>query len=314
MGKSGVSITEIQYQNYGKCIKLENAAASVVITADVGPRVISYCVNGMENMLFNDLERKSTNQDPGYEEYYGKGKKWYIYGGHRLWFSPEAFPGSYYPDNDPVAYTIGDGYVDMTPPPQTENGVAYSFRFALDSATAKFTIAHSITCLSETGMEIAPWGLTVMDQGGVEIVPQCQKQTGLLSNRRLVIWPYVDLYDNRLFIGNKFITLKQDPGCPPAIKIGVNNEDGWVAYLNKGQLFTKRFAFVEGAKYPDFEVNYETYTNNVILEMETLGVLAAMRKGDTARHEEVWEVIPCKEGFDCRDEKSIEAFVGKYIG
>ena len=307
-----IQITEVEKKNIGRCLKLENEQVSVIITVDVGPRVISYALKGMENVLFDGTEKLSFNQDPGFEEYYGKGKKWHIYGGHRLWYSPEGFPCSYYPDNDPVDYKIVDNTVIMTPNPQIENGVAYTLRFTLDDNTSRLVIGHKVTSL-EDGKEIAPWALTVMATGGVEIIPQSQKQTGLLSNRRIVLWPYNDARDARFFLGNKYITLKQDPNCKPAFKVGTNNEDGWASYLNKGQLFTKRFEFIEDAKYPDYEVNFETYTDYTILEMESLGELKMLNKGDYIEHEEAWELIPCNESFDASNEDSIDAFAKKYI-
>ena len=32
-----VTATEINYKNFGKCIKLDNGTASIIITVDVGP-------------------------------------------------------------------------------------------------------------------------------------------------------------------------------------------------------------------------------------------------------------------------------------
>ena len=41
-----VNVTELNYKNFGKCVKLDNGTASLIITVDVGPRIISYCLNG----------------------------------------------------------------------------------------------------------------------------------------------------------------------------------------------------------------------------------------------------------------------------
>ena len=41
-----VTVTEINYRNFGKCVKLDNGTASIMITVEVGPRIISYCLNG----------------------------------------------------------------------------------------------------------------------------------------------------------------------------------------------------------------------------------------------------------------------------
>ena len=44
-----VTATELNYKNFGRCVKLDNGTASIIITVEVGPRIISYCLNGHEN-------------------------------------------------------------------------------------------------------------------------------------------------------------------------------------------------------------------------------------------------------------------------
>lgn len=59
-------ISEVaQYENYGRCLKIENQAAEILVTLDVGPRVISYRLKDGKNVLFNDLERKCVEKGPG---------------------------------------------------------------------------------------------------------------------------------------------------------------------------------------------------------------------------------------------------------
>ena len=53
-----VTATELNYKNFGKCVKLDNGMASIIVTVDVGPRIISYCLDGHENMLLEDVDRE----------------------------------------------------------------------------------------------------------------------------------------------------------------------------------------------------------------------------------------------------------------
>ena len=53
-----VTATELNYKNFGRCVKLDNGTASIIITVEVGPRIISYCLNGHENMLLEDAGRE----------------------------------------------------------------------------------------------------------------------------------------------------------------------------------------------------------------------------------------------------------------
>ena len=48
-----------------------------------------------------DLERNVSKGGEFFDEHYGKGTTWYLYGGHRVWKSPEDLE-TYTPDNVPV--------------------------------------------------------------------------------------------------------------------------------------------------------------------------------------------------------------------
>ena len=55
-----------------------------------------------------------------------------------------------------------------------------------------------------------------------------------------------------------------------------------------GQLFLKRFAWQPNAEYPDFNVNFEAYTDRDILELETLAPLTELQPGQSVIHSEEW--------------------------
>jgi hypothetical protein len=130
-----------------------------------------------------------------------------------------------------------------------------------------------------------------MATGGMEIVPQTERDTGLLPNRLLVLWPYTKLNDPRITCGDKFIILKQNPDMKHPMKFGTSNENGWAAYFNHNHLFIKYYTHMENARYPDFGVSYETYTNDFMLEMETLSPLTLLEPDTYAEHNEKWELF-----------------------
>lgn len=311
-----VTITEIQYKNFGRCLELKNETATIVVTLDIGPRIISYHLNGKENILLEDEERVFFERGEAFKEYFGEDKTWYIYGGHRLWSSPESMPHSYVPDNDPVEYSVLDcgnneKGVSLTPPP-TRTGQQHNIIIWLDNDSSRVQVVHNITNVSGAIVTLAPWPMTVCSAGGVEIFPQSTKDNGLLSNRRNVFWSYSDINDPRFFLGNKYGTLKQVPDSEGKFKIGMNNEDGWAAYVNKGQIFLKNFDMNIDGEYPDFGCNFETFTNGIFLECESLGELKTLKNGQVASITEEWELIECNDSFDPRSEESIDGFVKKY--
>ncbi len=313
-----VTVTEITYKNFGRCVKLDNGVASVIITVDVGPRIISYCLDGHENMLLEDVDREFKDDSQELRDYFGEGKTWYIYGGHRLWSSPESYPHSYVPDNEPVMWSrvdMGENIGICLTSPVTRTGQQHTTYVWLDrdnAGTSRVQICHNITNVSGAIVTLAPWAMTVCAAGAVEIFPQSAKDNGLLSNRRNVFWSYSDINDERFFLGNKYGTLRQVKAAPGKFKIGMNNEDGWAAVVNRGQIFLKNFHMEIDGNYPDFGCNFETFTNGIFLECESLGELKTLKNGQTVSLTEDWELIPCEETFDPRNEASIDGFVKKY--
>ena len=93
----------INYKTYGKCAKLSKGGKTMLVTVDLGPRVIFYGMDGGENIFYED-EKDLINKGGEFfdKNLAGKGI-WHIYGGHRLWKSPE-YIDTYYPDNSPRQY------------------------------------------------------------------------------------------------------------------------------------------------------------------------------------------------------------------
>jgi len=74
-------------------------------------------------------------------------------------------------------------------------------------------------------------------------------------------------------------------------KIGVHNTQGWAGYLNNGTLFIKIAEYSSQKNYPDFGSNFEFFTNNYFLEIETLGALSVLQPGDQVSHIEYWALF-----------------------
>jgi hypothetical protein len=86
--------SEIENHNgLGKAISLTNGKLEVIVTLDVGPRIIWFSLAGGENILAENVPE--TTQLPD-------GSVWRLYGGHRVWHSPESLSRTYICDNSPV--------------------------------------------------------------------------------------------------------------------------------------------------------------------------------------------------------------------
>ena len=112
----------------------------------------------------------------------------------------------------------------------------------------------------------------------------------LLPTRPLVLWSYTDLSDDRYTLGPGLVRLRQDANGNNQ-KIGMPVAQGYAAYANHGNLFIKRFAYDEHAEYPDFGCNFETFTRQDMLEIESLGPLQKVSAGGYAEHCETWYLV-----------------------
>mgnify|MGYP006992095770 CR=1 FL=1 len=262
-------------------------------------------------MMKNDVNRDTTEEGEAFDKFYYPGAKWNIYGGHRLWMSPESLPETYYPDNDPVNYEITETGAIFKPNPQVQNGVQYVIEVSL--CENDVTINHYITNISDKTLHFSPWALTVLNKGGLEIIPQNTRDTGLLANRKVIMWPYSNMADERLYFGEKYITLRQDDNVLRAFKMGLDNENGWAMYVLDDTVFVKSYPHFLDKEYEDFGVSFETYTNEHILEMETLGAKASPAPNETVLHTEKWSLYKNCGTPNPTDETEVAKFVENYI-
>jgi hypothetical protein len=310
---SDLKIEKHIYKNFGECLKITNGIVEAFITIDFGPRVIYFGFPGGENFFHEDIDRASTISGEITDAIFGKGSKWFIYGGHRLWASPEEMPLTYYPDNDRVVWSEIPGGVELIPAMQRVTDLQYRIEVIFSNDKPKLNVKHYITNIGDAAKRRAAWAISVLSPGGLEVVPQPLNDTGLLANRVLSIWPYSVMSDERVYWGKKYITLRQDPSISSAFKFGINNLRGWAAYFNHGGLFFKKYESSPSGNYPDYGTSFETYTNNYILEMETLGELVDITPGSTIYHGEEWMLIENVERPAPEDEVTIDEIVKLYI-
>ena len=286
-------IETVEYRGWKNNLRIANESAELIVTLDVGPRVIAYRKPGGFNVMKN------------YDEQMGKTgeKDWQIRGGLRFWLAPEDLTRTYFPDNRPVAHTkLSDFAARFTPPPEEPYGVQKVMELRLEEKGSRVHLRLRVTNVGQTATTLAPWGPTVMAPGGVEIIPipphaphpgdakNARHPGDFAPNQRLILWPYFDFTDARWTLGSKYMFLRQDPKKGPT-KIGLGHPVPWVAYLNQGALFVKRFRHHEWATYPDMGTSYQTFSNEDMLEMETVGVLVTLNPGQSAELEETWELF-----------------------
>jgi hypothetical protein len=306
--KGNVTVEKVGFQGWKNNLRLSNGDAELIVTLDVGPRILSYRLAGGKNVfkLYDDQLGKTGEKD------------WQIRGGHRLWVGPEDLRRTYALDNSPVQYKEQGPHVRFMGGPDTEFGIQKEIDVELASTGSRVTVTHRISNIGEAATTLAPWALSVMAPGGVEIIPLPPKRPhpGPPKNARspkdyapnllLSVWPFTDFKDSRWTFGSKYITLRQDAKKGPT-KLGLAHQMGWVGYLNGGTLFLKRIGYEEGKTYPDQGCNFETFTNEDMLEVESLGPLVKLPSGKTVELTEHWELIGNVQDFE--DEAGIDRHI-----
>ena len=286
---SAIQIKWLDDPVFGKLVQLTNGLVELRVTTDFGPRVIHASVSGMDNMFYEDREKKKL-ADP--YDVYG-GDQQILYGGHRIWISPEIVPRCYHPDNAPVTTVPIENGMSFVGALEEHNQIQKIMTIQLPEDKPGVTITHTIRNTGLWDIELAPWCITMLAAGGQEIMPMPDRKTGFLNNRNISLWDYSEMNDSRVYWGKDFITLRQEASKQNPFKLGFNNEAGWAAYFNKGQAFVKFFEPAQEGFYPDNNCCFESYTNGFMLEMETLGEFVQLGPDECVTHMEEWEVHKC---------------------
>ena len=273
---------KVAYFNQPNCFKLSNGAVEVIVTTDIGPRIIRYGFVGGENLLAEVPDLKVTTE-------LGDWKAW---GGHRLWAAPESMPRTYSPDNSPIEYKLeGQQTIHLLQLVEPKTGIQKEMTVTLAETGTQVTIHHKITNKNLWAIDLAPWGLTIVKGGGITILPQEPYRSHdeyLLPARPMVLWHYTNFSDPRWVLGQKYLCLKTDPARTESQKVGILNKQGWAAYALNRVLFLKRIDYREASAYPDYGCNMETYTAGAFMEIETLGPISRLEPGQSAEHTERW--------------------------
>mgnify|MGYP000139973912 CR=1 FL=1 len=278
-----MKIEKTSFGGWANCLRIANDHAELIVTLDVGPRVVSYQhLPGGKNVLKVNTEEQGRS---GEDQFMARG-------GHRIWLAPED-ERTYQPDNSPVTYELLPNGVRLENAALAPWHIKKTLTITLAADTSLVALDHRATNEGTDPATLATWGITVMEAGGLEIIPRPpmgHHPQDLRPNRVQVFWPYTDTADDRWRWGREFITLRQTAHSAPT-KLGLRHEMKWVGYLSRHALFMKLIEFEPGATYPDFGCNFETFSNAQMLEIESLSPLRTLLPGQSVGHTESWRVF-----------------------
>jgi hypothetical protein len=274
-------IEKVSYGGWPNCLRIYDADVELILTTDVGPRVIRYGFIGGQNLF-----KEFPSQLGGTDE-----ETWQPRGGHRIWIAPEIVADTYVPDNGPVRATMIEDGAELTQPVEPETGLEKTI--AVQLSAGRVTVTHRIRNAASKSRVFAPWALSMMAPGGVGITkfpPRGTHPEDLPPTNPLIMWAFTDLSDPRWTFTKKYLVLRQDAGNASPQKLGLFNEHTVGGYLLGSELFVKRYEADPSKTYPDFGASYETFANDEFLELETLGPLEEVGPGVAVEHVERWSL------------------------
>jgi len=278
-----VSLENVAYGGWDNCLRLSDGNIELVVTLDVGPRLIRLGAVGGQN-LFKENEDQMGKTT---------GSEWMAFGGHRFWHAPEVFPRTYAPDFEPVEYQWENEVLKLIQKTESENKIQKEIEITMQDGG--ILVTHRLINRNLWAVELAPWCLSVMAAGGRALIPQeyfIPHPDVLVPARPLVLWHFTRMNDPRFTWGDRLIQLREDSQYDSKQKIGIRNSLGWAAYQLGNDLFIKSTTLDPDATYPDMGCNFEFFTMPGFLEMESLGPLVKLEPNAATEHLERWWLIP----------------------
>lgn len=279
-----VKVEKAEYKGWKNCYRVSNGDVELIVTGDVGPRIIRFGFPGGQNLFkeFADQLGKSGEE------------KFQLRGGDRVWKAPEDPVATWAPDNVPVEIVITDSGLIAREPVEPLTNLQKEIEISMAESGTDVTVSHRIANRSLFTLKFAAWALTMMAPGGTAVSgfpPRGRHPANLAATNPLVMWAYTNLADPRWKFTKKYLTLRQDPNNSEAQKIGSFNPNTWAAYFLNGDVFVKRAESDPSKTYTDFGCSFETFTNNEFLEIETLGPMTDVPPGQTVEHAEHWALF-----------------------
>ncbi len=274
---------------WGKVLELSDGFATLKVTLDIGPRIIYCAIGGGTNLMYEDIDNKITKGGEFFSKNFGD-KQWRIIGGHRLWKSPEDL-SCYYPDLSEVRYTVTHNTVSFFGDTESTTRIFKTISIEL-LGEGKFRLIHKFVNKNDYALDVGLWALTVLREGGVAYLLTNDRKEGFLPTQNFVFWPYSDYSDSRLCMYDDFVQVTQNKEMTKPFKMGAYLQKGVGAYRYKDNLLIKKIVTDSSQEdYPDMGCNYEVYTNDKMLELETLSKITTIPPKGSLEHTEIWELL-----------------------
>ena len=267
-----IQIKKVEFSGGRNCYECRLGDTRLIITADFGPRIISFSAGSGPNILFVDEGRRMGNG------------KWLLYGGHRLWIAPETAL-TYAPDNDPCRVRIDGGSITIT---AFDQSLGLEKSLTVSGRNGDFVLTHTVVNRSDTLVTGAIWALTCVTPRATVFFPW--GTGGDWDLKKVVYWKkwmnHTTNASGSQFAPTDDLFLIRPDGSEG--KVGTSGREGFIGATGDGFTFVKRFDRHPAAVYPDEDCAVQCYTCADFVELETLSPLVTFFPNAPVVHEEQW--------------------------
>src|SRR6202163_1089057 len=159
MAQSAVKVEKTAYKGWANCYRVTNGEVELVVTADVGPRVIRFGFVGGQNLFKEYPDQLGKTGEAQFQ----------LRGGHRVWKAPEDPVATWAPDNVPVQVQITPQGLVAREPVEPLTGLQKEMEIALAPEGTDVTVTHQIYNRGLFPLEFSVWAMSMMTPGGVAI-------------------------------------------------------------------------------------------------------------------------------------------------
>lgn len=272
-----MNVDRIEFRGWN-AIAIANNVYQITIPIDIGIRILGLSHNGDSNWLH------VSEEDAG-----KKGEEaWRLYGGHRLWIAPEHPELSYESDNDPITWSQTENGILLIQKPGKWTGLEKQMQISFSEKG--INLLHRIINRSHAPVKPSLWPITALRGEGRATLPvACDTGPGLNPGGSVILWPYTKMNDQRISWDASSLCIEHKPSS--ALKMGVSRtgDSCRLTYNRQGKTFSKEFRTPHGS-YPDLGCVAQCYTNENLIELESLSPLTDVPPGSALEHLETWSI------------------------
>jgi hypothetical protein len=143
---AAVQVEKIDYKGWPNSYRVSNGEVELVVTGDVGPRVIRFGFVGGQNLLKEYPEQLGKSGETQFQ----------LRGGHRVWKAPEDEVATWAPDNVAVHVEIRSNGLIAREPVEPLTGLQKEIQVEMAASGSEVTVTHRIANRTLFPLEFAP--------------------------------------------------------------------------------------------------------------------------------------------------------------